>query len=909
MQPAQIRFLARALSVVAATLLLVGVFSQTTFYARLNWWYEDSLQPLLGPSLPMDHIVAFDVDEESMQHLEPELGAWPYSRDVYARVTHFLADHGARAIAFDILFSEPRRGDDAFALALDRHSVLAAVALPSPLPRSPAYHEELKRAAISNVGHGSGEALAAQAWPDLTLPLPKFTQPSHVRIGVVTVVTDADGIVRRLPLLHRACGEVLPSMALAALLAADPAISPEVGGGELRLGPHTWPLDDSGSVLLRYPSNAAAVPVVPFFQLVAAAAGAPGNAHIGDLVRDKIVFVGSSSAVLGDFAYTPAGRIPGLHLNALFTELLLTGGVRRPSALWLDVLLLALALAIPLAMVRRETSARPSEFLIGLGVIVLVTAGAGITLLAAGQGSRWLFATLAGTTAQVLALLAWLYALHREKQRLFYEKLAAQEANRLKTEFLNQMTHELRTPITAIMGFNKVNQLTDALGRTQRVHNSEIVHRNCEHLLALVNNNLDLARIEAGQLAIERKATDVATLLDDVVSTVRIVAGEKWIALRLRIEGHLPGALSLEVVRVRQILYNLLGNAVKFTERGEVVLEVSWDAGMLQMCVSDTGIGIQRENLDRIFEPFARVGNFSAPGTGLGLTITRKLVEGMGGTIRVHSVPGEGTTFEVRIPAAEVALPAPQAQLAPQTVVLSALSGRVLVAEDVAHLRSLIELYLDKLGVEHRSVSNGFEAVEAALDSEFDVLLMDMSMPVMDGFEAAQVLRHRGYRGPIIALTAYQDPLEVERARREGCDGVLNKPLSIKQLHAALEPLLAARGIARASPTETVDTRPMRNDDVVVKIDPRLAELVPTFLARCRDTVGELRGAVESRNLEAARRIGHSLFGTGSSYGFDELGLLGQEIERNARAGDIDSLVKLPERLENYLARVRPVFD
>lgn len=801
MQPASARSLARALSVVAAALLFVGASSQTTLYPRLIWWSEDSLQRLLGPSLPMDHIVAFDVDEESMQRLQPELGAWPYPRDVYGRVARFLTDHGARAIAFDILFSEPRQGDDALAAELDQHSVLAAVALPSPLQRSPAYHEELKRAAISGAAGGSGETLSAQAWPDLTLPLPKFTQSSHAGIGVVTVVTDADGIVRRLPLLHRAYREVLPSMALAALLAADPAASPEVTAGELRLGPHTWPLDAGGSVLLRYPSNAAAVPMVPFFQLVAAAAGAQGNAHIGDLVRGKIVFLGSSSAVLGDFAYTPAGRVPGLQLNALFTELLLTGGVRRPSVLWLDILLLALALAIPLAMVRRDTSARPSEFLIGLGAIVLVVAGAGIALLVANQSSRWLFATLAGVTAQVFALLAWLFALYQEKQRLSYEKRAAQEANRMKTEFLSHMTHELRTPITAIMGFNKVNQLTDDIGREQRVHNSEIVDRNCEHLLALVNNNLDLARIEAGQLAIERKPTELPTLLDDVISTVHIMADEKQLALRLEIEGRLPRALSLEVVRLRQILYNLLGNAVKFTEQGEVVLKVRWDAGMLQMSVSDTGIGIQPENLDRVFEPFARVAGSPATGTGLGLTITRKLVELMEGTIRVRSALGKGTTFEVRIPAAEVAFPTSQHPETPQAA-LPPLSGRVLVAEDVEHLRSLVELYMRKLGVECRTVGNGFEAVEAALSAEFDVLLVDMEMPVMDGFEAVRVLRERGYQRPIIALTAHQDDLEIERAKREGCNSVLNKPISIERLRGALEPLLAVRGISRATADE-----------------------------------------------------------------------------------------------------------
>jgi CheY-like chemotaxis protein/HPt (histidine-containing phosphotransfer) domain-containing protein len=328
------------------------------------------------------------------------------------------------------------------------------------------------------------------------------------------------------------------------------------------------------------------------------------------------------------------------------------------------------------------------------------------------------------------------------------------------------------------------------------------------------------------------------------------------------------------------------------------------------MSVSDTGIGIHPENLDRVFEPFARVAGSPATGTGLGLTITRKLVELMEGTIRVRSAPGKGTTFEVRIPAAEAVSPASQQPVAPQAA-LPPLSGSVLVAEDVGHLRSLVELYMRKLGVECRTVGNGFEAVEAALSAEYDVLLIDMEMPVMDGFEAAHVLRQRGYQGPIIALTAHQDPLEIERAKREGCNGVLNKPITIERLRGALEPLLAGRGISRTATAQNCidEARSMSHDEVVVKIDPELVELAPKFLARCRETVAELHGAVEARNLEAARRIGHSLFGTGSSYGFAEIGTFGREIERAAHAGDPDALRILAEQLDNHLARVRPVFD
>src|SRR5262249_31587910 len=213
--------------------------------------------------------------------------------------------------------------------ARDRGSVLAAAALSQATDHGPEYVERLKRAAVFDA---SGKLdVQVQTWPDLTLPIAKLTQSSGARTGVISIVADADGVVRRIPLLHEAYGAVLPSLALGGLLAAEPDASLELTSGELRLGEHAWALDGKGLTLLRYPSNAAAVPTVPFFQVLAAEAGATGTAHVGELVRDKIVFLGSSTAVLGDFAYTPVGRLPGLHLNALFTELLVTGSVRHPD--------------------------------------------------------------------------------------------------------------------------------------------------------------------------------------------------------------------------------------------------------------------------------------------------------------------------------------------------------------------------------------------------------------------------------------------------------------------------------------------------------------------------------------------------------------------------------------------------
>jgi signal transduction histidine kinase/CheY-like chemotaxis protein len=888
----------RALIVAVGGLLLAGLFSQTTLYPRLSWWLGDALQRRLAPVLPMDRVVVVDVDEASMQRLAPRLGAWPYARDVYAKAHRFLVANGTRAVAYDILFAEAREGDDVFAAALDARAVLAAAALPYPYSRPAEYHAQLARAALADSQATPGAAALARAWPDLTLPLPRLTAASQARVGVISTLADDDGVVRRLAPLHLAHGKVLPGFAVAALLAAEPAPALGLDGRRLRVGEREWLLAADGSITPRLPANVADLTVVPFHQLLDAADGAPGSAHVGDLVRGRIVFVGSSSAVLGDFALTPAGRLPGLHVNALVAESLHEGQVLSPPRDWLDVALLLLALALPAGLAVRGTAAQPRDFLLALAAGALLLACAGIGAAVASQQSHWLFASAAGLAAFALALGVWLFALHQEKQRLYYEKTAAQEANRLKTEFLNHMTHELRTPITAIMGFNKFNLYGDDIGREQRLKHTAIIARNCEHLLALVNNNLDLARMEAGQLKVERTAHEARALLDDVVATLRMLAHDKGLALELEVAEGMPQALSLDAFRVRQVLINLLGNAVKFTARGKVALAARWQAGELVCEVRDTGPGIPADSLERIFQPFARARGVTAAGTGLGLSITRKLVELMGGSVTARSEPGKGSVFELRLPAPEAEPPAP-APAVEATAAPAKLAGRVLLADDNADLRELVQVQLADLGFSCKAVGDGIEAIDAALAEPFNVVLLDMDMPFMDGYETVRVLRERGYTGAVIGFTAHQAGSPLERALIEGCDDVVSKPVSLDRLRELLAPY--ASGAPRPRRAQGAEAIP-------VQVDGRLRNLVARFLANCTRDLAQLRAALEGGDLAAARKIGHSLGGVGGSYGFEEITRIGRAIEERSLRGDATSVGDLAAQLEDYLSRVEPEF-
>ena len=385
-------------------------------------------------------------------------------------------------------------------------------------------------------------------------------------------------------------------------------------------------------------------------------------------------------------------------------------------------------------------------------------------------------------------------------------KQQAESASRAKSQFLANMSHEIRTPMTAILGFTDV--LIDSLSDPDSLDAVNTIKRNGEYLLGILNDILDLSKIEAGKLQIERDICSPIHIVNEVTSLLQVRANAKNLFLRAEYIGPIPRTIVADPIRVRQILVNLIGNAIKFTKTGGIRLVTSLDhtkenQPKLRFDVVDTGIGMNDQQISMVFQPFVqcnRETDGKPSGTGLGLTITKRLVEMLGGEIWVQSDPKVGSTFSVTIDAgcldrvemidglANIPVTKDDGQNAQaEACSYRKLDCRILLAEDGPDNARLISLLLRKSGAEVKPVGNGRLAVEAALDAEragrpFDIVLMDMQMPDMNGYEAVKKLRDFGYSRPIIALTANAMKEDRQKCLDVGCNNYLTKPIDREKL-------------------------------------------------------------------------------------------------------------------------------
>jgi len=382
---------------------------------------------------------------------------------------------------------------------------------------------------------------------------------------------------------------------------------------------------------------------------------------------------------------------------------------------------------------------------------------------------------------------------------------AAEAATRAKSEFLANMSHEIRTPMTAIVGYAEL--LADPHQPAEERDSSiAIIRRNGEHLLTVVNDILDLSKIEAGKMTVDRVECEPLQILHDAMSLMQVRAAAAGLALRAEFSFPLPKTVRTDPVRVRQVLLNLIGNAVKFTEQGEVVVKVSLirtprNLGVIRFAICDTGIGMDSEQIEALFRPFSQADSSTTRrfgGTGLGLAISRRLATILGGAITVTSQPGKGSEFAFTIETGsldgvELLRSGDELSVVTRAAGPAAqghehrLSGRILVAEDGPDNQRLIRFHLERAGAEVTIAENGRVAVEHALAAvaagdPYRLILMDMQMPEMDGYAATRVLRHRRYALPIIALTAHAMAGDRERCIAAGCDDHLTKPIDRARL-------------------------------------------------------------------------------------------------------------------------------
>ncbi len=400
-------------------------------------------------------------------------------------------------------------------------------------------------------------------------------------------------------------------------------------------------------------------------------------------------------------------------------------------------------------------------------------------------------------------------AAHASEQR-------AVEASLAKSTFLANMSHELRTPLNAILGFGQLLARDQRLAREHR-DDLDVITRSGDHLLGLINDVLSIAKIEAGQIALTVQPFNLRRMLADVAEMIVVRARGKGIVLRCEIEPDVPSLVEGDETKLRQVLINLLGNAVKFTDRGSITLGASWADGRARFTVSDTGHGIAPEEMAMLFEPFSQTasGRKAQEGTGLGLVISRNFARLMGGDMTVESRIGEGTTFRFEADLPESTGPVHGSAAGR---VLGLAPGmppvRVLVADDGVHNRALLRRTLGDAGFEVREASNGAEAIARWEAWRPDAILMDMRMPEVDGLEATRRIRHReaaeGAERPtrIIALTASAFDHDRQTFSEAGCDQFLGKPFSVETLFDVLGELLGIEYVtADATTTEAIGDR------------------------------------------------------------------------------------------------------
>jgi len=530
----------------------------------------------------------------------------------------------------------------------------------------------------------------------------------------------------------------------------------------------------------------------------------------------------------------------------------------------------------------------------------------------------------AGKYAGVLVSFNDITELQEKEVELRKSKEVAEEANKAKSTFLANMSHDIRTPMNAILGFTELLMRGYVRNEKDSLRYLGTIHTSGKNLLELINDILDLSKIESGRLEIEKTWIEPYRIIFEVIQMLSVKAREKDLSLRFSASGPLPQKIESDPARVRQIIYNLVGNAIKFTERGGITLACSHrkesDRSLLQIDIIDTGIGVPPHRQENIFDPFEQADSSVTRqfgGTGLGLSISREFARALGGNITLASTVGEGSTFSVTLATGDLEdvplLTQEEVAQQEQIPIESATSrwkfpeSRVLVVDDGPENRELVRLLLADAGLHVVEAENGLAGVEKAASEQFDVILMDVQMPVMDGLTATKELRNKGLETPIFALTANAMKGFEEECLAAGFSGFFTKPIVINQFMDKMAELLGGEQLhdetahaslqddKTAAATETANTPPAPIVSTLPSDNEKFQKLIVSFAGRLEEQLHAFERAAAEKNFTEVAALAHWLKGSGGTVGFDvftEPAISLEKFAKEQRAEEVERSIR-----------------
>ena len=578
---------------------------------------------------------------------------------------------------------------------------------------------------------------------------------------------------------------------------------------------------------------------------------------------------------------------------------------------------------------------------LGIGTALMITGGAGTAWLYVGflwtiiaSGFRFgrpylLIATILAVIGFSLVLryssfwqanivmgigmLAWLMVLPLYIAKLLYNlELAiknADVANQAKSRFLANMSHEIRTPLTAIIGYAE-SALDSDQDMQQQAHALSVIQRSGDHLLTIINEILDFSKVEADEMDIESISINPFLILADVEAIAATQAIKKGLSFDVDYQWPLPASITSDQVRLKQILLNLCSNAIKFTQQGSITIRIRYrkDTNELQCQVTDTGIGITDTQLKNVFQPFKQADSSTTRlygGTGLGLSLSKRLATLMGGELNVSSHAGKGTRFTLTIPCGEInelvdSLEKIEFADKQEFTHVNNLQGNILLAEDNITNQKLISALLRKTGASVTTADNGAEAVELALNNQYDIIYMDMQMPVMSGLEAVKILRGENYHGAIIALTANATREDRSLCLDSGCTDYLTKPVNRDSLYRITAQFLSE---AKDSTPEDFSMQAIYTELSGNELIPD--ELLTEFMDELAKILMHIKMAFINSEWSSMSASLHDLKGMGGGFGYPQLSTLAENLEQKIKKENYTDVQTLLNELQNMCQRIQ----